>query len=186
MGLYRSSSHVYWRCKYHIVWTPKYPFRILKDKPGKELYRTIYILCGIKDCEVLELNVQPDHVHLVVIVPPKISISTLMGHLKGRSAIRLYNRFPHIRKKLWGNHFWSRGYFVDTVGVNEEIIRRYVRHQEKTEQTHEQQMELLEWLVESDSSPPYRGHSQKPPSKKMVFYLCLLRKFSITAVKSSS
>ena len=102
MGLYRSSSHVYWRCKYHIVWTPKYRFRILKDKLGKELYRTIYILCGIKDCEVLELNVQPDHVHLVVIIPPKISISTLMGHLKGRSAIRLYNRFPHIRKKLWG------------------------------------------------------------------------------------
>lgn len=131
MGLYRSSSHVYWRCKYHIVWTPKYRFRILRDKLGKELYRTIYILCGIKDCEVLELNVQPDHVHLVVIVPPKISISTLMGHLKGRSAIRLYNRFPHIRKKLWGNHFWSRGYSVDTVGVNEEIIRRYVRHQEK-------------------------------------------------------
>ena len=90
MGLYRSSSHVYWRCKYHIVWTPKYRFRILRDKLGKELYRTIYILCGIKDCEVLELNVQPDHVHLVVIVPPKISISTLMGHLKGRSAIRLY------------------------------------------------------------------------------------------------
>lgn len=104
MGLYRSSSHVYWRCKYHIVWTPKYRFRILKDKLGKELYRTIYILCGIKDCEVLELNVQPDHVHLVVIIPPKISISTLMGHLKGRSAIRLYNRFPHIRKKLWCKH----------------------------------------------------------------------------------
>ncbi|VAL39928.1 transposase IS200-family protein [Enterobacter kobei] len=82
MGLYRSSSHVYWRCKYHIVWTPKYRFRILKDKLGKELYRTIYILCGIKGCEVLELNVQPVHVHLVVIVPPKISISTLMGILK--------------------------------------------------------------------------------------------------------
>ena len=170
MGLYRSSSHVYWRCKYHIVWTPKYRFRILKDKLGKELYRTIYILCGIKDCEVLELNVQPDHVHLVVIIPPKISISTLMGHLKGRSAIRLYNRFPHIRKKLWGNHFWSRGYFVDTVGVNEEIIRRYVRHQEKTEQTHEQQMELLEQSSKVNSSPPYRGHSQKPPSQKVVFY----------------
>lgn len=104
-GLYRSSSHVYRRCKYHIVWTPKYRFRILKDKLGKELYRMIYILCGIKDYEVLELNVQPDHVHLVVIIPPKISISTLMGHLKGRSAIRLYNRFPHIRKKLWGTIF---------------------------------------------------------------------------------
>ena len=72
---------------------------------GKELYRTIYILSGIKDCEVLELNVQPDHVHLVVIVPPKISISTLIGHLKGRSAIRLYNLLPHIRKKLWETIF---------------------------------------------------------------------------------
>lgn len=111
MGLYRSWSHVYLRCKYHIVWTPKYWFRILKDKLGKVLYRTIYILCGIKDCEVLELNVQLDHVHLVVIIPPKISISALMGHLKGRSAIRLYNRFPHIRKKLWGEG--HRGYFVD-------------------------------------------------------------------------
>ena len=170
MGLYRCSSHVYLRCKYHIVQTSKYRFRILKDKLGKELYRTIYILCGIKDCEVLELNVQPDHVHLVIIIPPKISISTLMGHLKGRSAIRLYNRFPHIRKKLLGNHFWSRGYFVDTVGVNEEIIRRYVRHQEKTEQTHEQQMELLEQSSKVDSSPPCRGHSQKPPSQKVVFY----------------
>ncbi len=69
MGLYRSSSHVFWRCKYHLVWTPKYRFKILRDKVGKELYRTIYILCNMKDCEVLELNIQPDHVHLVVIVP---------------------------------------------------------------------------------------------------------------------
>ncbi|HAT3548708.1 TPA: IS200/IS605 family transposase, partial [Serratia marcescens] len=65
MGLYRSSSHVFWRCKYHLVWTPKYRFKILRDKVGKELYRTIYILCNMKDCEVLELNIQPDHVHLV-------------------------------------------------------------------------------------------------------------------------
>ncbi|MGQ5800734.1 IS200/IS605 family transposase [Serratia sp. IR-2025] len=106
--------------------------------------RSCGILCNMKDCEVLELNIQPDHVHLVVIVPPKLSISTLMGVLKGRSAIRLYNRFPHIRKKLWGNHFWARGYFVDTVGVNEEIIRRYVRHQDKKDQEIEQQMELLQ------------------------------------------
>ncbi len=97
----------------------------------------------MKDCEVLELNVQPDHVHLVAIIPSKVSISMLMGVLKGRSAIRLFNKFPHIRKKLWGNHFWSRGYFVDTVGVNEEIIRRYVRHQDKKELEQEQQLELL-------------------------------------------
>lgn len=105
MGLYRSSSHVFWRCKYYLVWTPKYRFKILRDKVGKEPYRTIYIVCNMKDCEVLELNIQPDHVYLVVIAPPKLSISTLMGVLKGRSAIGLYNRFPHIRKKLCGNHF---------------------------------------------------------------------------------
>ncbi|EFH78087.1 transposase, partial [Vibrio cholerae MAK 757] len=86
MGDYRSSSHVYWRCKYHIVWTPKFRFKILKGNVAKELNRSIYILCNMKDCEVLELNVQPDHVHLVAIIPPKVSISTLMGVLKGRSA----------------------------------------------------------------------------------------------------
>ncbi|WP_064607624.1 IS200/IS605 family transposase [Photobacterium sp. J15] len=141
MGDYRSSSHFYWCCKYHIVWTPKYRFKILKRNVGKELYRSIYILCNMKDCEVLELNIQPDHVHLVTIIPPKVSISTLMGVLKGRTAILLFYKFPHISKKLWGNHFCARGYFIDSVGVNEEIIRRYVRHQDKQEL--EQQLKLL-------------------------------------------
>lgn len=144
MSSYRSSAHVFLRCKYHLVWTPKYRYKILTGAVGKELYRSIYILCNMKDCEILELNVQPDHVHLVVMIPPKLSISTLMGVLKGRTAIRLYNKFPHIRKKLWGNHFWARGYSADTVGVNEEIIRRYVRHQDKKDQEYEQQMELLQ------------------------------------------
>lgn len=97
----------------------------------------------MKDCEVLELNIQSDHIHLVAIIPTKVSISMLMGVLYGRSAIRLFNKFPHIRKKLWGNHFWVRGYFGDTVGANEEIIRRYVRHQDKKELEQEQQLELL-------------------------------------------
>jgi len=96
----------------------------------------------MKDCEVMELNIQLDHVHLVVIVLPKVSISTLMGILKGRSAIRLFNKFAHIRKKLWGNHFGARGYFVDTISVNEAIIRRYVRHQDKKDQEYEAQLEL--------------------------------------------
>ncbi|MEZ8065350.1 IS200/IS605 family transposase [Vibrio sp. FF145] len=143
MGDYRSSSHVYWRCKYHIVWTPKYRYKILKDKVGKDLYRSIYILCNMKDCEVLELNVQPDHVHLVVIIPPKLSNSSLLGVLKGRTAIRFFNKFPHIRKKLWGNHFCARGYFVHIMGVNEEVIRRYVRHQDKQDIEYEQQLQLL-------------------------------------------
>ncbi|WP_337910478.1 IS200/IS605 family transposase [Vibrio cholerae] len=101
-----------------MVWTPKFRFKILKGNVAKGLNRSVYILGNMKDCEVLEFNVQPDHVHLVAIIPPKVSISTLMGILKGRSAIRLFNKFPHIRKKLWGSHFWARGYFVDTVDLN--------------------------------------------------------------------
>ncbi|CAM3095578.1 Transposase IS200-like domain-containing protein [Vibrio tubiashii] len=84
MSDYKSSSYVYLRCKYHIVWTPKFRFNILKGAVGKELNQTIYILSNIKDYEILELNVQVNHVHLAVIEPPKPSISTLMGHLKRR------------------------------------------------------------------------------------------------------
>ena len=83
MGDYRNSSHVYWRCKYHIVWTPKYRFKILKGNVARELYKSIYILCNMKDCEVLELNIQPDHVHLVVIVPPKVFDLNIDGYFKG-------------------------------------------------------------------------------------------------------
>ncbi|TOH28635.1 IS200/IS605 family transposase, partial [Vibrio parahaemolyticus] len=87
--------------------------------------------------------VQVDHVHLVVKVPPKLSISKLMGVLKGKIALKLFSKFPHLRKnRFWGNHFWQRGYFVDSVVINEEIIRRYVRHQEKPERVEQQQLAL--------------------------------------------
>ena len=143
MGLYRSSSHVFWRCKYHLVWTPKYRFKILRDKVGKELYRTIYILCNMKDCEVLELNIQPDHVHLVVIVPEAIDFD-VDGRPERTQCNPALQSFSTYTKEVVGQSFWARGYFVDTVGVNEEIIRRYVRHQDKKDQEIEQQMELLQ------------------------------------------
>ena len=139
MSSYKQASHVFWRCQYHIVWTPKYRYRILKNKVGRDVYRSINVYCEQLGCEVLELSVQLDHVHLVVMVPPKLSISKLMGALKGKIALKLFYKYPYLRKKkLWGNHFWQRGYFVGTVGVNEQIIRRYVRHQEKEERSQEQ------------------------------------------------
>ena len=146
MSSYEQATHVFGRCQYHIVWTPKYRFRILKNKLGKDVYRNIHVYCKQLDCIVLELNVQVDHVHLVVKVPPKLSISKLMGALKGKIALKLFNKYPYLRKnKMWGNHFWQRGYFVDSVGINEEIIRRYVRHQEKQEQQEERaQMRLVD------------------------------------------
>ena len=145
MSRYESASHVFYRCQYHIVWTPKYRFKILKGNVKKDLCRSIYVFCNMKSCRVVELNIQEDHVHLVVRAPPSISVSNLMGILKGRTAIRLFKNFPYLRKKkLWGNHFWQRGYFVDTVGVNEDIIRLYVRHPEKVERELEQRELALE------------------------------------------
>jgi putative transposase len=92
------------------------------------------MFCEQKGCEVVELNVQDDHVHLIVMMPPKVSVSDLIGTLKGRSAIRIFKQRPGLKTKLyWGNHFWAPGYCVDTVGLNEDMIRKYVRYQEKKE-----------------------------------------------------
>jgi putative transposase len=100
------------------------------------------VFCPQLGCEIVELNIQVDHVHLLLKVPPKLSIAELMGVLKGRTAIRLFNEFPTLRKKpYWGNHFWAKGYCVDTVGLNSEMIQKYVRYQEK-EELHQQQLQL--------------------------------------------
>ncbi len=83
-----------------------------------------------QSCEILELNVQIDHVHVVVMVPPKLSISDFLGTVKGRTAIRVFNKFRHLKKKpYWGNHFWTKGYCVDTIGLDSEMIRKYVKYQ---------------------------------------------------------
>jgi len=106
----------------------------------REVAACIRVFSGQKGCEVIELNVQRDHVHLLLMVPPKHALSGVMGMLKGRTAIRVFGKFPQLRRKpYWGNHFWAPGYCVDTVGVNEEMIRRYVRYQERQERRLEQQ-----------------------------------------------
>jgi putative transposase len=144
MSRFQKASHVLWCCQYHIVWTPKYRFRILRNNVGKEVYKQIRISSEQLGIEVVELNVQIDHVHLLVKVPPRLSISHVIGHLKGKTALRLFSKFPYLRKnKLWGNHFWARGYCVDTVGINEEMIRKYVKYQEKHE-VEESQLPLKE------------------------------------------
>jgi len=139
MSRFEKASHVLWHCQYHIVRTPKCRFRILKNNVGKEVYRQIRILSSQLHIEIVELNVQLDHVHLLVKIPPKLSVSEVMGHLKGRTAIRLFSKFLYLRKhKLWGNQFWAKGYCVDTVGVNAEMIRKYVKYPEKHEQKENQ------------------------------------------------
>ncbi len=146
MGKYRKLSHVIYKCDYHIVWVPKYRFRVLKGQIKTLLEEDIKMLCEWKRCDMQELSVQEDHVHLVVSVPPKVSISALMGTLKGKLAIKLFKSYPKIKQKpYWGNHFWARGYFVTTVGVDEEIIKRYVKYQEEQEKRFEQQQHSFDF-----------------------------------------
>ena len=98
------------------------------------------MLCAWKGVEIIEMNVQIDHIHLVSSVPPKVSVSELLGFLKGKLAIKIFKSYPHLKQKpYWGNHFWSRGYFVTTVGIDEEIIKRYVKYQEGEDRKAESQ-----------------------------------------------
>ena len=135
---YKSQNHVVWKCGYHIVFCPKYRFRILNGIVKDLVESDIRLLCEWKGCEVEELSVQPDHIHMVVSIPPKVSVSELMGVVKGKLAIKLFKSYPQLKKKpYWGNHFWSCGYFVNTVGINEDMICRYVKHQEDQDKKEE-------------------------------------------------
>ena len=139
-GKYRKLTHVVYQCNYHIVWVPKYRFRILKGTIKDHLEEDIRTLCAWKDVEILELTLQLDHVHLVCSIPPKLSVSEFMGFLKGKLAIKVFKSYPHLKEKpYWGNHFWARGYFVNTVGLDEDLIRRYVKYQEKQEKKRERE-----------------------------------------------
>ena len=139
MSRFRKLSHTIWHCQYHIVWVPKYRHRILDGAIREATETGIHAISGYAGCEVIELNVQRDHVHLVTMVPPKVAISDLMGRVKGQTAIKLFKQFRHLRQKpYWGNHLWAKGYCVDTVGLDAEMIRKYVRHQEAKERQIEQ------------------------------------------------
>lgn len=139
MSKYKKQSHVVYKCDYHIVWVPKYRYRILTGEIGVTVDKDIRVMSEWLGCEVIELNVQIDHVHVVVSIPPKISVSTYMGTIKGRIAIKMFKSYASLRKKpYWGNHFWARGYFVNTVGLNEDMIKRYVHFQEKEERKEEE------------------------------------------------
>ena len=138
MSRFSKLSHVLWHCQYHIVWVPKYRYRVLTDKVGFEVLKTIRVYTERLGCEVVEINVQSDHVHLLVKVPPKVSISRLLGTVKGKTALQIFKQFPYLKvKPYWGNHFWAKGYCVDTVGVDAEMIRKYVKYQEKLERNLE-------------------------------------------------
>lgn len=134
MSRFYKLSHTIWHCQYHIVWAPKYRYRILKDEVKIELEACINATSRRLKCGIIELNVQIDHVHLLVMIPPKVKVCDYVGEVKGKSAIRMFSKYPKLRvKPYWGNHFWAEGYCVDTVGLDKEKILKYVKYQEKKE-----------------------------------------------------
>jgi len=107
-------AHAVWECKYHIVWCPKYRFRILKGEIGRSIHDIIKQLCEWKKVTILEGNVQIDHIHLVLSISPKRSVAETVGFLKGESAIKIFEMNLQLKKRYWGRHFWVKGYFVST------------------------------------------------------------------------
>jgi len=131
-------AHVIWDCKYHIVLVPKYRYGVF-EKDVKEAVRDeIKKLCIWMEVQIIEGHVCRDHIHLCVAIPPKYSIAEVIATIKGKSAIRMFNRFPDLRKRYWGSHFWSRGYYVNTVGRDEEQIRKYIKEQDKLDRIENQ------------------------------------------------
>ncbi len=144
MSRFKKLSHTLWHCQYHIVWIPKYRLRILEGEVGQEVSSCVRAFSEQKNCEISELNVQKDHVHIVVMIPPKLCVSDYMGIIKGRTAIRVFNKFRKLKKKpYWGNHFWSRGYCVDTVGLDADKICRYMKYQEAKDRQYENKQQRL-------------------------------------------
>ena len=138
MSRFSKLSHVLWCCQYHIVWVSKFRYRVLRGPVGEEVHNCIHVFAGRLGCVIVEVNVQPDHVHLLVRIPPKVSVSEFMGSVKGQTAIRVFKKFPYLRERpYWGNHFWASGYCVDTVGLDTEMIRKYIVYQERNERTQD-------------------------------------------------
>lgn len=126
-----SLAHTKWMCKYHIVFTPKYRRKAIYNQYRVDIGKILKTLCKYKGVELIEGHLMPDHVHMLVSIPPKISVSTFMGYLKGKSALEIFDKHANL-KYLYGNrHFWAEGYYVSTVGLNESTIRKYIEEQDR-------------------------------------------------------
>ena len=145
-----SLTHTKWMCKYHIVFIPKYRRKMIYHNLRKDLSEIIGRLCQYKGVKIIEGNLMVDHVHLLLMIPPKISISSFMGYLKGKSTMMLFERHASLKYKLGNRNFWATGYYVSTVGLNEATIRKYIREQEKEDQIEDR-------VKKKEYTDPFKG-----------------------------
>src|SRR5256885_5929598 len=123
-------NHATWECKYHVVFTPKYRKKLLFGKIKRHLGQVFHDLARRKECRIEEGHLMPDHVHMLISIPPKYSVSQVVGYIKGKSAIHLARTYAERRRNFTGQHFWARGFYVSTVGRDEQMIRDYIKSQE--------------------------------------------------------
>ena len=126
-----SLAHTKWMCKYHIVFAPKYRRKAIYGQIKTDIGEILRQLCNYKGVEIIEGHLLVDHVHMLVSIPPKYSVSSFMGYLKGKSALMIFDKHANLKYKYGNRHFWSEGYYVSTVGLNEATIRKYIEEQEK-------------------------------------------------------
>ena len=136
-------AHTKWNCKYHIVFAPKFRRQIIYGRLKTEIGKILRTLCERKEIEILEANLCAGHIHMLIAIPPKYSVSQIMGYLKGKSSLMIFDRFTHMKYKYGNRHFWCRGYYVDTVGRNQKKIAEYIRNQLK-EDYQTDQLSLFE------------------------------------------
>lgn len=125
-----SLAHTKWVCKYHIVFTPKYRRKVIYNQYRESLSTILKQLCSYKGVEIIEGHLMQDHVHMLVSIPPKLSVAQFMGYLKGKSALMMFDKHANLKYKYGNRHFWSEGYYVSTVGLNEATIRKYIKEQD--------------------------------------------------------
>ena len=124
-----SLSHTKWNCKYHVVFAPKYRRLVIYGKLRIEIGKILRQLCGYKGVEIIEAEACPDHIHMLVSIPPKYSVSAFMGYLKGKSSLMIFDKFANLKYKYGNRRFWCEGFYVDTVGRNKKVIEEYIKHQ---------------------------------------------------------
>ncbi|WP_321413730.1 IS200/IS605 family transposase [uncultured Desulfobacter sp.] len=140
---YKSLKHSKWYCKYHVVWIPKYRKKVIYGQLRRELGSILHGLAKQKECEIEEGHLMTDHVHMLISIPPKFAVAQVVGFIKGKSAIQIARQFCGKKRNYNGEKFGARGYFASTVGIDEQTVRAYIRHQEKEDQRCEQ-MDLFD------------------------------------------
>ena len=146
----QSLAHTKWLCKYHIVFTPKYRRKVIYNQYRNSLREILRRLCEYKGVKIIEGELMADYVHMLVLIPPKISVSSFMGYLKGKSALMMFDKHANLKYKFGNRHFWSEGYYASTVGLNEATVKKYIREQE----LHDQMKDKLSVKEYED---PFKG-----------------------------